>query len=163
MALWTGVWAWCLGATLYLPEIWLTPERRQVARIPTAVGFQEKWRHALTLLRQVRAAGFELTAVIGDAEFGDVTQLRSTLHRLGLRYALGISSTLTVFVRRPRSSARSRERAADVPVPRIAWPTPITHWLFAMSPAACHDRRGDGSAGTTGRSPRGARASPRCA
>jgi SRSO17 transposase len=28
-ALWTGVRAWFLGARLYLPEEWLTPERRQ--------------------------------------------------------------------------------------------------------------------------------------
>ena len=102
VALWTGVRAWFLGATLYLPEHWLTAEARAEARIPAAVAFQEKWRQALTLLRQVRAAGFELTAVIGDAEFGDVTLLRAALHRLRLPYALGISSTLTVFRRRPR-------------------------------------------------------------
>jgi SRSO17 transposase len=82
VALWTGVRAWCLGATLYLPDMWLTPEQRQRARIPASVGFHEKWRHALTWLRQVRAAGFELTAVLGDAEFGNVTQLRTTVHRL---------------------------------------------------------------------------------
>ena len=40
-------------------------------RIPATVKFQPKWQLALTLLRQVRAAGFELTAVVGDAEFGD--------------------------------------------------------------------------------------------
>jgi SRSO17 transposase len=102
VALWTGVRAWCLGATLYLPDPWLTADGRQQARVPSTVRFQEKWRHALTLLRQVRAAGFELTAVIGDAEFGDVTALRAALHRLRLPYALGISSTLTVFRQRPR-------------------------------------------------------------
>ena len=41
-ALWTGVRAWLLGAELYLPEAWLTPERRQQARIPSRVRFQEK-------------------------------------------------------------------------------------------------------------------------
>ncbi|HSL69555.1 MAG TPA: IS701 family transposase [Longimicrobiales bacterium] len=142
VALWTGVRAWVLGATLYLPEPWLTDERRQHARIPAAVEFQEKWRHALRLLRQVRAAGFTLTAVLGDAEFGDVTRLRTVLHRLALPYALGISSTLTVFVRRPQLITREprsgvgrprtarRVRAADRPiavrdvardVPRSAW------------------------------------------
>lgn len=102
VALWTGVRAWFLGALLYLPEAWLTPDHRQRARIPTGVAFREKWRHALTLLRQVRAAGFTITAVLGDAEFGDVTALRATLHRLHLPYALGISSNLVVFTRRPR-------------------------------------------------------------
>ena len=57
-ALWTGVRAWMLGAALYLPEEWLTPEARQRAQIPATVRFQEKWRLALTLLRQIRAAGF---------------------------------------------------------------------------------------------------------
>jgi len=52
---------------------------------------------ALTLLRQSRAAGFQVTAVLGDAEFGDNATLRLTLHRWKLPYALGISSTLTVF------------------------------------------------------------------
>ncbi len=118
VALWTGARAWFLGAALYLPESWLTADARQRARIPATIAFQEKWRQALTLLRQVRAAGFDLTAVIGDAEFGDVTLLRAALHRLRLPYALGISSTLTVFVRRPRLVApipregRGRPRTA---------------------------------------------------
>lgn len=101
VALWTGGRAWFLGARLYLPEAWLTPSQRARARIPASVSFQEKWRHALALLRQVRAAGFELTGVVGDAEFGNVTVLRAALHRLRLPYALGISSDLTVFLDRP--------------------------------------------------------------
>jgi SRSO17 transposase len=109
VALWTGVRAWFLGAQLYLPEAWLTPTQRQRARIPTSVPFREKWRHALALLRQVRAAGFTITAVLGDAEFGDVTALRATLHRLQLPYALGISSKLVVFVRRPRQGPPPRQ------------------------------------------------------
>jgi SRSO17 transposase len=96
-ALWTGVRAWMLGAALYVPEEWLTAEARARAQIPAALRFQEKWRLALTLLRQIRAAGFQITAVLGDAEFGDNATLRRTLHRLHLPYALGVSSTLTVF------------------------------------------------------------------
>ena len=90
-ALWTGVRAWCLGARLYLPEEWLTREARARARarIPAAVRFQEKWRLALRLLRQARASGLTLTAVLADAEFGDVTAFRAALHRLRLPYAVG--------------------------------------------------------------------------
>lgn len=101
VALWTGTRAWFLGATLYLPEAWLTAGQRARARIPAAVSFAPKWQLALTLLRQVRAAGFTLTAVVGDAEFGDNATLRATLHRAGLPYALGVSSDLTVFVGTP--------------------------------------------------------------
>ena len=119
VALWTGVRAWLLGATLYLPEEWLTPDARTRARIPAGVRFHEKWRHALTLLRQVRAAGFELMGVVGDAEFGDVSTVRMTLHRLRLPYALGISSHLTVWLERPLQRPRLRRRLAGSPVMRV--------------------------------------------
>ena len=92
---------------LYLPEAWLTPEPRTRARIPAAVRGQQKWRLALTLLRQVRASGITVTAVLGDAEFGDNATLRRTLHRAQLPYALGVSSTLTVFVGTPALVAPS--------------------------------------------------------
>jgi SRSO17 transposase len=102
VALWSGARAWMRGAALYLPETWLTPEARQRAQIPGTVRFQEKWRLALTLLRQIRASGFQLTGVVGDAEFGDNATLRRTLHRAKLPYALDVSSDLKVFPGTPR-------------------------------------------------------------
>jgi SRSO17 transposase len=101
-ALWTGQRAWPMGALLYLPEEWTTdPARAAVTRIPPTVGFQEKWRLALTLMRRTRAAGVKVTAVVADAEYGDNSTVRHTLHRLRLPYALGISPTLTMFRGRP--------------------------------------------------------------
>lgn len=97
-ALWTGRRAWPMGALLYLPEAWTSdPPRRTAAQIPVAVRFQEKWRLALTLVRQTRAAGVTVTAVVADAEYGDNRTVRQALHRIGVPYALGISPTLTVF------------------------------------------------------------------
>ena len=75
---------------------------------------QPKWQLGLTLLRQVRAAGFTVTAVVGDAEFGDNATLRRTLHRAQLPYALGVSSDLKVFLGTPRArgaAAADRQRA----------------------------------------------------
>ncbi len=118
-ALWTGAHAWMLGAALYLPESWLTREARQRAKIPVAIPFQEKWRLAMTLVRHARAAGFRITAVLGDAEFGDNRTLRQALHRSRLDYALGVSSTLTV-VRTGRTDAES-VRAIAEQLPRRAW------------------------------------------
>jgi SRSO17 transposase len=97
-ALWTGARAWPMGALLYLPEAWTSdPARRTAAQIPAAMSFQEKWRLAVTLVRRTQAAGFTVTAVVADAEYGDNRTVRQTLHRLRLPYALGISPTLTVF------------------------------------------------------------------
>lgn len=101
VALWTGTRAWMLGAALYLPATWLTAAQRARARIPASATLRPKWQLALTLLRQVRAAGITVTAVLGDAEFGESAILRRTLHRAGLPYALGVSSTLKVFVGTP--------------------------------------------------------------
>ena len=123
-ALWTGARAWMLGASLYLPEAWLTPEARQRARIPATVLFQEKWRLALTLLRQVRTSGITVTAVLGDAEFGDNATLRRALHRAKLPYALGVSSTLTVF---PGHAGSDRAGATRRPGPP-ADATPLGPW-----------------------------------
>ena len=102
VALWTEARAYVLGAALYLPEEWLTAAARQRARVPAAIRFHEKWRQALTLLRQVRASGFTVTGVLADAEFGDIGLFRATLHRLRLPYAVGISSSVTVFRGTPR-------------------------------------------------------------
>jgi SRSO17 transposase len=100
-ALWTGVRAWMVGARLYLPEEWLTPDQRQRARIPPSVRFQEKWRLAMTLLQQVRASGLTVTAVVADAEFGNNATFRRTLHRAQLPYALGVASDVKVFLGTP--------------------------------------------------------------
>ncbi len=62
-ALWTGTRAWLLGALLYLPQSWIEDAgRRAAAGIPGRASFQEKWRHALTLIRRARAAGLRVTA-----------------------------------------------------------------------------------------------------
>ena len=104
-ALWTGAQAWLTGALLYLPQEWLSNrDRRTVAQIPAGTVFQEKWRQALTLIRRARAAGLQITAVLADAEFGDVTAFRRALHRWRLPYALGVSRHLTVFPGTPAVS-----------------------------------------------------------
>src|SRR5262245_47620850 len=101
-ALWTGARAWLLGAVLYLPKPWLTdPALRGAAQIPVGVTFQEKWRQGLTLIRRARAAGMQVTAVLADAEFGDLAAFRRVLHQWRLPYALGVSRHLTVFLGSP--------------------------------------------------------------
>ena len=91
----------CWGAAWYLPEAWLTDAARARARIPASVRVQEKWRQALTVLCQVRESGITVTGVLADAEFGDTGLFRAMSHRLRLPYAVGVSSTQTVFPGRP--------------------------------------------------------------
>jgi SRSO17 transposase len=114
-ALWTGTRAYLVGAALYLPQTWMTETARTRARIPGPVAFQQKWRQALTLLRQVRASGVTVTAVLADADFGDKRMFRGMLHRLRLPYAVGVSSHLTAYrgtprLQGPRSAPGSHRR-----------------------------------------------------
>jgi SRSO17 transposase len=105
-ALWTGVRAWLLGAELYLPQTWLTRERRQQARIPRRVAFHEKWRLALTLVDRARRAGLDIDLVAGDAGYGDILDFRTGLEQRQLRYLLGISGQFAVWIGRPPAALR---------------------------------------------------------
>jgi SRSO17 transposase len=100
-ALWTGVRAWLLGAELYLPQAWFTAARRQQARIPPHVRFQEKWRLALTLVDHVRRAAIDVALVTGDAGYGDILEFRRGLEQRQLSYMLGISGQFAVWIGRP--------------------------------------------------------------
>ncbi len=154
-ALWTGRLAWLVGAALYLPEEWANdPARRTEARIPLTVRFRRKWELALQLVRQVRAAGIDLTGVLGDSGYGDATPFRRALHLMELPYGFGVSATLTVFrgtpqletppkvrgprLRRPRYKLGTTEppltvKALAASLPAKAWRT-IT-WSHADNPA----------------------------
>lgn len=111
-ALWSGGRAYFVGAALYLPKEWLNATAQTEAHIPQAVRFQQKWRLALTLLRQVRASGIQLRGVLADAEFGDKRVFRNALHRLRLPYAVRVSTHLTAFLGIP---ALTRPRTAPGP------------------------------------------------
>jgi SRSO17 transposase len=141
-ALWTGTRAWWLGVLLYLPQSWSDDAtRRAAARIPSTVGFQEKWRQALTLIRRARAAGVQVTGVLADAEFGDITAFRRVLHQWRLPYALGVSRHLTVFrgtpavhippsprTGRPRSQLVMRTHTRAISVRALALALPARAW-----------------------------------
>ena len=111
---------WPLSFELYLPHDWCAdPARRTAARIPPGVRFREKWRIALAHIRQVLTAGFELTAVVADADYGSNAAFRRGLERLGVRYGLAIRSVLTLWT----SGARRTQTAATIAtaLPAHAW------------------------------------------
>ena len=72
-----------------------------------------------------------MTAVLGDAEFGESATLRRTLHRAQLPYALGVSSTLTIFVGTP---------ALVAPAPRAGLGRPRSRPTLAPDVSALEAR-----------------------
>jgi SRSO17 transposase len=117
--------AWPLTFELYLPQAWATDAaRRAKAGIPATVRFREKWRMALAHIRRVLKAGFQLTAVVTDADYGSNAAFRRALERLGLRYGLAIRGELTMWTPRARRARPATEIAAQIPEhawQRIAW------------------------------------------
>jgi SRSO17 transposase len=88
----------CVGLRPFLPETWARdPDRRLRAGVPLPVEFQPKWRIALEEIDRVRAAGAVFGCVAADAEYGKVAHFRAGLAERGLRHAVGIPSTQTVY------------------------------------------------------------------
>ena len=86
-----------LDARLYLPQSWADdPRRLQKSGVPEDVGYQPKWQLALAMLRRAQANGLG-GIVLADSAFGTVTEFRTTLDEMNLRYCVGIDSTLKVI------------------------------------------------------------------
>ena len=93
------------------------------------------------MIRRARASGLAVTAVLADAEFGDVTVFRRALHRWHLPYAVGVSRHLTVFrgtpslhlpprgrLGRPRTQLVLPEATAPIAVRGLALALPPRAW-----------------------------------
>ncbi len=127
--------AWPLTFELYLPKEWIADEvRRERAQIPPGVRFREKWRLALAHVRRVVKAGFQLTAVVADADYGSTAAFRRGLEHLGLRYGVAIRWFLTMWVPGARRVHTAAEIAAAIPDAdwqRVTWGTGVKGPLAA--------------------------------
>jgi SRSO17 transposase len=116
---------WPVTFELYLPESWMSdPERREAVGIPPTARFRPKWRIALAHVRTVVQAGFTLTGVVVDADYGSNAQFREGLERLGLRYGVAIRGDATFWAEgAPRTDTAAVIAAATFPDEwhRVTW------------------------------------------
>jgi len=83
---------------LYLPKEWAEDsERREKTEVPKEVAFQTKPDIALEQIRMAVAANLGRGVVLTDAAYGMNTEFRDGLTELGLQYAVGVQSSLTVW------------------------------------------------------------------
>jgi len=83
---------------LYLPEDWAADEaRRKEAHVPDDVVFKTKPQIALEQVRAALAAGVAPGVLLADAGYGVDGAFRCGVTALGLTYAVGVQSTLSVW------------------------------------------------------------------
>ena len=83
---------------LYLPKSWAgDPDRRSEAKVPEDVAFQTKPQIALDQIRVAIDAGTPTGVVLADAGYGVDGAFRRGLTDLGLPYAVGVTSTVSVW------------------------------------------------------------------
>ena len=90
---------WPLACDLYLPVSWTDDaDRRALVGLPDTVAFREKWKIALAQVRAILQAGFTITGVVVDADYGRNAAFREGLERLGLSYGVAIRGDLVFTV-----------------------------------------------------------------
>jgi SRSO17 transposase len=95
---------------LYLPEAWANDaKRRKKTGIPKQVQFQTKPAMALKQLKKAVEEGVPQAPVLADAAYGNDSQFREGITELGLRYAVGVQSTTTVW------------KLGEGPLPKKQW------------------------------------------
>src|ERR1700691_1494577 len=83
---------------LYLPKEWAEDtERRKRTEVPEEVEFQTKPDIALDQIRAAGAANLDRGVVLADAAYGINTEFRDGLTQLGLKYVVGVQSSMTVW------------------------------------------------------------------
>lgn len=86
-----------LDFELYLPECWADDAaRREQARIPDEVTFKTKIALALGMIERAVKAGISGEIVLADAAYGESSEFRNGVRRLGFDFAVGVQSTLRV-------------------------------------------------------------------
>ena len=104
-----------LGLRLFLPEVWLEDSARlDQAGVPEGERRAlSKGEIALELLDAVRAADvLPGRVVVGDSGYGVSGPLRAGLVARGLRYVLGVTGEMVVFLEEPRWQAPGPGRRA---------------------------------------------------
>jgi SRSO17 transposase len=83
---------------LYLPEVWAQDkQRRREGGVPDEVEFQTKPEIALEQIKQAVEESVTRGVVVADAGYGVDGRFRAGVSELGLEYAVGVQSSLSVW------------------------------------------------------------------
>src|ERR1700721_1661669 len=123
---------------LYLPEEWSKDsKRRKTTGVPQEIRFQTKPQIALDQIRQAVEADLARGIVLADAAYGGNSPFRAGVTQLGLQYAVGVQSSMTVWEPgaepwkgqgRPPQLPRRDSQHPPVSVKELAQALPASAW-----------------------------------
>lgn len=90
---------------LFLPAQWDDDPRRAACRVPDQARHEPKWKLALGMIDELSGWGIQAPPVLGDAAYGDVTELRRGLEQRGLEYVLDVKGATSAL---PESASPER-------------------------------------------------------
>lgn len=102
---------------LFMPAEWDGSPRREACRVPDDVTHEPKWKLALQMIDELCEWGLEPPVVLGDAAYGDVTELRVGLAEREISYVLDVKGSTSALPasakpQRPQGSGRGRPPAS---------------------------------------------------
>jgi len=108
-----------VGARLYLPKVWAEdPERRKKAGVPESVLFQTKPEIAGDLIEEALADGLTVAPILGDAAYGNASELRQRIRGLRLEYFFHGEDHWLAWTQRPKLSRGSKFWTVPKTLPR---------------------------------------------
>lgn len=125
---------------LYLPVEWDDDPRRQACRVPDEARHEPKWKLALEMIDELVAWGIASAPVLGDAAYGDITELRLGLEERELAYVLDVKGATSALPEsatpeQPVWSGRGRPPAARYRRPFST----LADLALAAGPQACSE------------------------
>jgi len=83
---------------LYLPKDWVQDDERcKKVGVPETIEFLTKPQIALQQLRQAKEQGISPGVVLADPAYGTDTQFRTQITKMGLEYAVGVRSDVSIW------------------------------------------------------------------
>jgi SRSO17 transposase len=123
---------------LFLPQEWDEDPRRIVCRVPDEVRHEPKWKLALEMIDELRGWGLEPPAVLGDAAYGDITELRLGLEQREIGYVLDVKGSTSALPESATPERPRRPRTGRPPAARYRRPfSSLAELALAAGPDAC--------------------------
>lgn len=123
---------------LFLPAEWDEDPRRIVCRVPDEVRHEPKWKLALEMIDELRGWGLEPPAVLGDAAYGDITELRLGLEQREIGYVLDVKGSTSALPESATPERPRRSRTGRPPAARYRRPfSSLAELALAAGPDAC--------------------------